>query len=190
MLAETRLYVAVSAIGLALVTLLSAWFLSRVNPTTTLGRRGVRAGADPGARGTGQLGPAGGGASSRGALWAWARDRPALTGVMIGLGTATKLYPLLLLGGLLVICWRERRWRDLAAATVAAVAAWVLANAPAYLTGPDQWRVFWSFNSERGADWGTLWLLASQAGDVVFAPSTINRWSWALLRARGAWRCC
>ncbi|MEZ5194408.1 MAG: glycosyltransferase 87 family protein [Nocardioides sp.] len=28
-----------------------------------------------------------------GALWAWARGRPVLTGVMIGLGTATKLYP-------------------------------------------------------------------------------------------------
>ena len=34
-----------------------------------------------------------------GALWAWARGRPLLTGVLIGLGAATKLYPLFLLGG-------------------------------------------------------------------------------------------
>ena len=36
-----------------------------------------------------------------------ARDRPVLTGVLIGLGTASKLYPLFLLGALLVICLRR-----------------------------------------------------------------------------------
>ena len=44
-----------------------------------------------------------------GALWAWARDRPGLTGVMIGLGTAAKLYPVFLLGPILIIAWRRRR---------------------------------------------------------------------------------
>ena len=42
-----------------------------------------------------------------GALWAWSRDRPVLTGVMIGLGTAAKLYPLFLLGPILVVAWRR-----------------------------------------------------------------------------------
>ena len=46
-----------------------------------------------------------------GALWAWSRDRPVLTGVLIGLGTATKLYPLFLLGPVLVVAWRRRRLR-------------------------------------------------------------------------------
>ena len=50
-----------------------------------------------------------------GALFAWARDRPVLTGVLIGLGTAAKLYPLFLLGGMLVICLRERRYARLRA---------------------------------------------------------------------------
>ena len=36
-------------------------------------------------------------------MGAGARDRPVLTGVLIGLGTATKLYPLFLLGPVLVI---------------------------------------------------------------------------------------
>ncbi len=179
-LAEMRLYVAVSAVGLALAALLSTWFLAGVNP----GRPWDAAGF--------ALAPTLALAGLinwdllavvfvAGALWAWARDRPVLTGVMIGLGTATKLYPFLLLGGLLVICWRERRWRDLLITTGAAVGSWVIANLPALLTGPEQWRVFWSFNSGRGADWGTLWLLVSQAGDVTFAPETINRWSWLLL---------
>jgi uncharacterized membrane protein len=114
------------------------------------------------------------------ALWAWSRDRPVLTGVLVGLGAATKLYPLFLLGGVLVICVRQRRWGDLAATSGTAVAAWVLANAPAYLTGAEQWRVFWSFNSERGADLGSLWLVLDQAGDLALSPDTINLWSWVL----------
>lgn len=39
-------------------------------------------------------------------LLAWAKKRPVLAGVLIGLGGATKLYPLLFLGPLLVLCWR------------------------------------------------------------------------------------
>ncbi|HYH34666.1 MAG TPA: glycosyltransferase 87 family protein [Nocardioides sp.] len=89
-----------------------------------------------------------------GAAWAWARDRPVLTGVMIGLGTATKLYPVLLLGALLVICLRERRLPAFARVGAAAAVAWALANLPAYVSGPDEWRHFWTFNADRGADLG------------------------------------
>ncbi|MDQ6526389.1 glycosyltransferase 87 family protein [Nocardioides sp. LHD-245] len=119
-----------------------------------------------------------------GALWAWSRDRPVLTGVLIGLGTAAKLYPLFLLGGLLVICLRRRQLGRFAIAAVWAAAAWAAANAPAYLTGPEQWKVFWSFNSERTADLGSLWMLIDQAGDIGFSAHTINLWSWILF---GAW---
>ena len=85
-----------------------------------------------------------------GALWAWSRGRPGLTGVMIGLGAATKLYPLFLLGPVLILAWRRRRDGGLAEAAWAvggAAVAWVLANLPAWLTGLEQWKVFWRFNS-------------------------------------------
>ena len=118
------------------------------------------------------------------ALWSWARGRPILTGVLIGLGTATKLYPLFLLGGLLVICVRERRWRELIGATLAGAATWLVANAPGFLTGPEQWKVFWSFNSERTADLGSVWLVVSQASDQAFSAHTINVWSYAIF---GVW---
>ena len=114
-----------------------------------------------------------------GALWAWSRDRPLLTGVLIGLGAATKLYPLFLLGAVLVIAWRRRRLEQFALATAGAVLAWVLANLPAWLTGWEQWKVFWTFNSERGADLGSLWLVLSHAG-VAVSPGGINAWSWVL----------
>ena len=112
-----------------------------------------------------------------GTLWAWARGRPVLAGVMIGLGTATKLYPLFLLGGVLVICVRQRRWRELALASVAAALSWLVADAPGYLTGPDAWRVFWSFNSERAADLGSLWIVIQQASGEAVQVATINHWS-------------
>ena len=118
-----------------------------------------------------------------GATWAWATGRPLLTGVLVGLGTATKLYPLFLLGALLVICLRERRWRALGLAWLGAGVAWVLANLPAVLTGLEQWRVFWSFNSERGADLGSLWLVAAQAADLDITPSTINTTSLVFFAA-------
>ena len=111
------------------------------------------------------------------ALWAWARGRTVLTGVMIGLGTATKLYPLFLLGAVLVVCLRNRRMRDFAVAAVSAAAAWLVANAPVLLTNPDQWKVFWSFNAERGADLGSLWLVWQDAGHTV-TSDTINLVSW------------
>ncbi len=117
-----------------------------------------------------------------GALWAWSRDRPLLTGAFLGLGTAAKLYPLFLLGPLLVIAWRRRRLGDGVRACLAAVLAWAVANLPAWLTGPEQWKVFWTFNSERGADLGSLWLVLAHAGQQV-APATINLWSWVLFGA-------
>ena len=99
-----------------------------------------------------------------GALWAWARGKPLLAGVMVGLGVATKLYPLFLLGAFLVDVLRRRRPDLWTLAVVGAVGAWFLANVPALLTGASAWKVFWTFNEERGADLGSLWLLADQLG--------------------------
>jgi uncharacterized membrane protein len=108
-------------------------------------------------------------AAVAGAFWAWSRGKPLLTGVMIGLGTATKLYPLFLLGALLVVCLRRRRMRAFWTAVVAGVVTWLLVNAPAMVYGFDQWKVFWSFNDERGADLGSPWLVLQQAGYTVDA---------------------
>lgn len=70
------------------------------------------------------------------ALLAWARERPVVAGVLLGLGTATKLYPLLFLVPLLALCWRAGRLRAglaTAAATLLATGAVVL---PVYLASP------------------------------------------------------
>ena len=117
-----------------------------------------------------------------GAFWAWVRGRPVLTGVMIGLGTATKLYPMFLLGALFVVCLRRRRLPDFAAVAASAAVTWLAVNAPAMLFDFAQWKVFWSFNSERVADLGSLWLVWEQSGHDVTA-GTINLVSWVFFVA-------
>ncbi len=132
-----------------------------------------------------------------GALWAWARGRPVLAGVMVGLGVATKLYPLFLLGAFLIhAVYRRREGHDpddaadrraqFGLAVFGAAAAWIVVNIPAMLTGMESWKVFWSFNSERAADLGSLWLVADQLG-VATDAHLINVVSWiAFLAACGA----
>ena len=114
------MYVAVNAVGFAALTLLAVWLLAGVNRRRPWDAALVA--ASPVLALTAVINwDLLALVFVAGALWAWARDRPVLTGVMIGLGTAAKLYPLFLLGALLVICVRDRRLRDFAAAVLAAV---------------------------------------------------------------------
>ncbi|SDI79053.1 Uncharacterized membrane protein [Frankineae bacterium MT45] len=105
------------------------------------------------------------------ALWAWSRRQPALAGVLIGLGTAAKLYPVLLLLPIVVLAIRTRRYRPAAWATGAAAAAWLVVNLPiaiAYNTG---WRGFFDFNMERSTEADTLWYIIHHAITAGFDPS-------------------
>ncbi|MGI8521898.1 MAG: glycosyltransferase family 87 protein [Nocardioides sp.] len=177
---EEMLYVAVNAIGFLACALAAAWFLVRVHR-----RRPWDAlffAASPlllvDALVNWDLLAV---VCVAGALWAWSRDRPVATGVLLGLGTAAKLYPALLLGGLLVICLRERRWRDLAATAAAAAATWVVAQVPAIVGGTAQWKVFWDFNVHRKADLGSLWLVLDQSAHLDLSADTINLWSQVVL---------
>ncbi|HET7734932.1 MAG TPA: glycosyltransferase 87 family protein [Nocardioidaceae bacterium] len=108
------------------------------------------------------------------ALYAWSRGRSLLSGILIGLGTATKLYPLFLLGALLIVCLRRRQIGSFAAAVVGTVGAWLVVNLPAMLTNFDEWKLFWTFNQERGADFGSIWLVIQQATDKPIEHATIN----------------
>ncbi|MCM0620959.1 glycosyltransferase family 87 protein [Nocardioides bruguierae] len=187
---EIRGYVIVNAAGFALLTLLAVWLLAGVSP----GRPwdAVFMAASPALLLTALVNwDLVAVVLVAGALWAHARGRPVLTGLMIGLGTATKLYPLFLLGAVLVLALRRDRRpgprgtidpaavprRDLAGfglTTLAAVAAWVVAQVPALLGGTGPWTVFWSFNDDRGADLGSLWLVAQQASGTTIDIGLIN----------------
>jgi uncharacterized membrane protein len=179
---EARRYVAVNAVGLAALTLIAVWLLAGVNPARPWDAALVA--ASPALLLTAWINwDLLALVFVAGALWAWARGRPVLTGVMVGLGAAAKLYPVFLLGALLVIGIRDRRLKDVGMTCLFALVAWGLANLPGYVTGPSQWRGFWTFHADRGADLGSLWLVIDQAFDVGFDPATINLWSWGLFAA-------
>ena len=108
------------------------------------------------------------------ALLAWSRRRPVLAGVLIGLGAATKLYPILVLVALLPLCVRAGRLRAFglgvagAAGAILAVylpvALWLSRSFPFPNATCENahslpaWRFFFSLSQTRGEDWGSPWL--------------------------------
>ncbi len=177
--AERRDLFPVTAALLAPFVLLSAYFLSRTHPGRPWDAMGFA--AAPVLVLTGLVNwDLLAVAATAGALWAWARDRSVLAGVLVGLGTAAKLYPLFLLGAFLVVALRRREAGSFLRAAGGAVAAWLTVNAVVWSYGPEGWKAFWEFNSARGPDLGSLWLVASQAGHPA-SPHTINLVSWVFL---------
>ena len=92
-----------------------------------------------------------------GGLLAWARRRPVLAGVLIGLGVAAKLYPALILLPLFLLGLRTGRLRDAARAALVTAATWALVNLPVALRYPRGWSEFFRLNSRRGDDMDSLY---------------------------------
>ncbi|MGV0837056.1 glycosyltransferase family 87 protein [Mycolicibacterium thermoresistibile] len=133
-------------------------------------------------------------ALATGAMLAWARRKPVLAGVLIGLGVAAKLYPLLLLGPLLVLGLRVGRLREVGQTAAAAVAAWLVVNLPIMVLFPRGWSEFFRLNTRRGDDMDSLYnVVKSFTGwrgfdpDLGFwePPTVLNAVSAALFAA-----CC
>jgi hypothetical protein len=101
------------------------------------------------------------------AFLAWARKRHGWAGVLLGLGVATKLYPLLLLAPLFVLCMRTGKYRPFFVTAAAAAGSWLAVNLPVFLANPAGWLYFWTFNVDRGADLGSLWYALQLAGITI-----------------------
>ncbi len=110
-------------------------------------------------------------ACATGALLAWSRRRTTLAGVLIGIGVALKLYPLLLLGPLLVLALRTGRLREFTRTTVAAVVAWLVVNLPILVLFPRGWSEFFRLNARRGDDMDSIYnVVKSFTGWQGFDP--------------------
>jgi uncharacterized membrane protein len=94
-------------------------------------------------------------------MLAWARRRPVLAGLVLGVGAAAKLYPLFLLFPLLLLCLRAGRLRPWAQATAGGVLSWGLINLPVALAAPAGWWEFFRLNGERGADPDSIYNVVS-----------------------------
>ncbi|MBT2413491.1 DUF2029 domain-containing protein [Streptomyces sp. ISL-12] len=108
------------------------------------------------------------------AMLMWSRSRPLAFGVLLGLATAAKLYPFLILGPLLVLCWRAGKWREYGIALGGAAVSWLVVNLPVMLFAFDGWSKFYTFSQERGVDFGSFWLVLAQNSDDPLSTETVN----------------
>jgi len=90
-------------------------------------------------------------------LAAWAARRGVLAGVLIGLAVATKFYPVLFLGPLLLLCLRAGRMREFWVTAGSAAVAWLAVNLPVLIVAPSGWARFYRLSETRTADWGSIW---------------------------------
>jgi uncharacterized membrane protein len=102
-------------------------------------------------------------------MWAWSRRQPELAGLFIGLGIATKLYPIFLIGALFVLCVRGSRIVEWARFTAVSLATVLLVYIPVVLVSGTfgveckgkvyqqaAWRRFLTLNECRAADWDSV----------------------------------
>jgi uncharacterized membrane protein len=123
-----------------------------------------------------------------GAMVAWARGRPVLAGALIGLGTATKLYPVLLLGPILLLCFRSGKYNSFVRATVSAAVVWLVINVPIMALYPAGWYEFIKLNSQRPAEYDSWYAIyTTLSGSHVFdnavgadSPKLLNALSLVL----------
>lgn len=111
-------------------------------------------------------------------MYFFARDKLILAGVFIGLGTATKLYPLLILGAVLVLSLRSGKFRVFFVTAGAALASWLAVNLPLAALNPAGWRYFFEFTQSRPAGYSSPWfaynLVADRLQWMQMNAATIN----------------
>ena len=112
-----------------------------------------------------------------GALLAVTKGKNWLAGILIGLGTAFKLWPLFILGAFLVLAIRNKRWAPFIKMFVATVVTWLVVNLPVAVAYPEAWREFFRLNQERGLDWTTIYALLSRIGGVDLENEFVNTFS-------------
>lgn len=118
-----------------------------------------------------------------GAILLHQRGRDTAAGVLVGVGTAAKLYPAFLLPLIVIARWREGR-RDAAARHVAAAAVtWLVLNVPVALAAPSGWNRFLELNRARDAHVDSLWYAVAWLGGPALEGPVLNVAASALFAA-------
>jgi Glycosyltransferase family 87 len=105
-----------------------------------------------------------------------------LPGVLLGIGSAAKVYPALLLIPLSADLWHRRDRAGAVRFVASAAGAWLVVNLPFALAAPDGWWTFFRFNAERPAEYDSIWRVACYAGACT-PNGAINILSLALTAA-------
>jgi uncharacterized membrane protein len=117
-------------------------------------------------------------------MYFFSRERLVLAGVFIGLGAATKLYPLLIVAAILLLALRTGRFRPLLVTAGAAAAAWIAANLPFAAANPAGWAYFFQFSADRDAGYSSPWfaynLVAQRLRWTELNPAAVDLLSLGL----------
>ena len=119
---------------------------------------------------------------------AWAARRLILAGMLLGLAVATKFYPIVFFGPLLLLCLRAGRLRAFAVTGISAAVTWLAVNLPIVLIAPRGWSRFYRMSDTRPADWGSIWyFFQTEHWPLVgsLRQSSLNAFSLAVFAA-----CC
>jgi len=103
-------------------------------------------------------------------LYAWSRRYPALAGLLLGLGTAAKLWPGFLFIPLLLLGLRAGRFREAFTAGLVGVLSWLAVNLPVLFANKASWLRFFDLNQTRPVDWGTLWYIGNRVPGIGPLP--------------------
>jgi uncharacterized membrane protein len=77
--------------------------------------------------------------------------------IALGLSIATKFFPIVLLLPIALILIRKSKIRELILYIAYTSITWLVINLPFIITTPAGWFRFFKLNSERAADWGSIW---------------------------------
>jgi uncharacterized membrane protein len=117
-----------------------------------------------------------------GGMLAWARRRPELAGVLLGLGTAAKLWPGFLFLPLIFLALRTGRHRPVWTSVAVGVGTWLAVNLPVMLAdylrngSLDNWGRFLHLNTERAIDWGTFWYVGQYLDRTLLSGGGPFQW--------------
>lgn len=117
------------------------------------------------------------------AFLAWSKDKPILTGVLLGLAITSKFYPVFLLFGFLLIAWRNTSWRPTLKMILATIMTFFAINIPFAIANFEGWFHFYAFNFGRSIDFGSFWYAVTQLGLPTIPENLLNIASTTLFAA-------
>jgi uncharacterized membrane protein len=108
------------------------------------------------------------------AFLTWIRGRPFAAGVFLGLAIASKFYPVVLLTVFVLLVIRTRSIRPTLSLITATACTWLLVNLPFAIANFEGWWYFYSFNSARAMDFGSIWYAVTEWGVPRVPDGAIN----------------
>ncbi|RDV08299.1 DUF2029 domain-containing protein [Arthrobacter sp. RT-1] len=118
-------------------------------------------------------------------MYFFAQQRLVPAGILIGLATASNMYPLLFLAAILLLALRTGRLRALLVTGGAAAGSWIAVNLPFAATNFDGWAHYFRYTADRDAGYSSPWfaynLVAGRLRWPELSPAAVDLLSPALL---------